>query len=431
MKRSFFRKYLHGPCLALAAAALVVGVFLAVFFGVIGLRSFLDETIANRLTDSIAIPFSTSTGEAASFGEQLPEEPGLVYLSFTDLFSGFGWVNQASTTLFHDYAATAFTLPPAVSWDAAAEPIRSDAEINFYSTAPQLVLGGAAIAIPDAYRNGFVQISAHRVSSAWWLVGLTVKTGSEYRGYIFKIAPLATGAAFSESIASFTSAYPGVIGFGGSINDFVAVYGAYQGAGFRIQGTEITDISHLFDMRIMNGGFTPEVMRIGGWWYVWNADDGSPRLIKLFENPTGEITGVSDLTAGLPEGGAARPFASGESLFANFEGRTWKLNDRGFDISSPREVISFNLLGYPAVTRWASITPEAKTADAGGGEIRWFLSTDGISWTRINPGELTELNETDSGRKLFWKAQAMPGSDARYSVFLDRIRLDYRVRIGT
>ena len=181
----------------------------------------------------------------------------------------------------------------------------------------------------------------------------------------------------------------------------------------------------------MNGGFTPSIARIGSFWYIGNADGAAPRLIKLFENPTGEITGVIDLTADLPGGGAAHPFALGEAMYASFEGRTWKLNDRGFDASLPREVISFNLLGYPAVTRWASITPEAKTADAGGGEIRWFLSTDGFSWVRITPGELTEFKEADSGRKLFWKAQVIPGSDPHYSVFLDRIRLDYRVRIGT
>ena len=210
MKRSFFRKYLHGPCLALAAAALVVGVFLAVFFGVIALRSFFDETIAARLTESVAVPFSTSTQETAP-----SEEPGLVYLSFTDLFSGFGWVNQASTTLHHDYAATAFTLPPVVSWDAVSEPLRRDAGNSFYSTAPELVLEGVSIAIPDAYRSGFVNISANEISPNWWIVGLTVKEENEYRGYIFKISPSVAGAAFPSPITSFTSAYSGVMGFGG------------------------------------------------------------------------------------------------------------------------------------------------------------------------------------------------------------------------
>jgi hypothetical protein len=201
---------------------------------------------------------------------------------------------------------------------------------------------------------------------------------------------------------------------------------------YQVVNGQTKDLSEFFDIRMMNGGFWPAAVHGVDSWFVYNGKENSPvRLIKLFENGTGSVQGIMDLTgrspflevrgmrASLDEEGKLSVVVSG-SLGEQY----WKLEDKGFDNSKKYEIYSLNLLGNSAQTKYVSISQVSSSS--GGAEINWFVSTDLEDWQEVKLGELAELKT--QGDKLFWKAVVIPSENPKYSPFLEDIRLDYRVK---
>ena len=230
----------------------------------------------------------------------------------------------------------------------------------------------------------------------------------------------------------FRSRYAGSIGFGGSDDNFVVIYGAYEGQAYYVHGGKADNISHLFGIRVMQGGFKPAVLK-GDDWYVYSLTEGTPKLVKLFQNGGDSIVGGIDLTRSLFQSGvksALFRLSGNRSLLADVRGPgaaagSWEFVDKGFDKSAVREIVSVNINNYPAEGVEAVIAK--LSALGGGGSAELFLKNDDGAWNRAEAGvKITFKNK--NGRQLLWRARFIPDNNPYTTPFLDTIQLKYLVR---
>lgn len=393
-----------------STALITAVVLMFVVWGATALNRALEQKILRTLVDnfpSVSIPDAIETEETLP-QDQVSEE-NFIAVSFHDLFSGVGWIDQTKTTMYQDRLVTALTFPPQFEWNSV------DSIGQMIPTRP---IG---------------------------LVGEVIKVGDVYKGLISR----ADGAPiFTEADTPIVSKYPGTLSFGGDENDFLAVYGAYEGLAFRVRDNDqslmITDYSNLVGIRVMNGGFAPRIIRVPAIsyqssvvsysWYVWSATERNPKLIKLFENNVGAIIGAADFSPSLFGSGVVfASFAASRSgsLVARVvseggEESFWNFTDLGFDTSISREAVSVNLSVAPAAVRRASIA-EVDPMEVGG-SARFFLSNDGIVWVPVRVGdEIVFPNE--HGTQLLWKATFTPETfSGMPTPFLSRIKLDYKIK---
>jgi len=289
-----------------------------------------------------------------------------------------------------------------------------------------------------------------------WLVGAVEKRGEGYMGRVYYF----NGAEFSEVFedkTSFSSPYEGVFGFGGSDDDFLAIYGAYEGIVYHVRvGVPSRDISQFFGIRLMSGGFQPAVLRLDALnkkliqsiiskltfgktgssdivWYVYSMTDKNPKLIKLFQNNTNEIVGVVNFINTPFISGARsvhlafdddlKPIVKVKTLLG--EKNFWKFTDQGFDKTRSFEMISKNINSYSAEVRRATIV---KIDGSGlGANINFFLSNDGNEWYEADFGEQI-IFPNKNGRLLLWRATFDPKGSSEISPFFNSLRLNYQVK---
>jgi hypothetical protein len=323
----------------------------------------------------------------------------LITSSFSDLFSGAGWLNTAETTMYQDRFETALTFPPKFEWKKESSDV----------SATPAVFG---------------------------ISGKVSKSGGIYKGLIYG----ADGVPiFNEVNTPIVSNYEGVLGVGGDPDDFLAVYGAYQAQAFRIfrtaSGWAYENVSRFFGNRVMNGGFEPAIIKSGGNFYVWSKTPEKPKLIKLFMNGGADISGAVDLSQSIFSGSekaavfSPAKVGSGATLTARVTDASgavlfYSFSDRGFDKSKTLQVVSSNISDYPADTYTAVISE--LDFSGSGSKAAFSLSNDGENW---RPAELGRLVNFPAGsRSLFWKAEFTPDGDPLTSPFLDRIRVDYQVK---
>ena len=324
-------------------------------------------------------------------------------------FSGVGWINSASTTLYRDNNEAAMTFPPKYEWQIT-QPISND-EFRISNTVP----------------------------------GITTKVvqdGSQYKILVY--APDGS-AILTETSTPIISSYPGEVGIGGTPDDFLVVYGSYWGAGARIvkiNGSwQVQNVSQFLGIRQMNGGFKPAVVRstmaVSGntivTYYVYSLTDGNPKLIKLFTDSSGNIAGAIDLSSLLfARGERSAEFAdlsmSGAGRLgarvtdANGNVSFYSFTDEGFDKSEPLEVDSVNLNGFPIKISEATISDLGYSS--GIGAVSFYLSNDGVNWLPAAPG--SEVKFAQANNQIFWRAvfQNTPGGDY-FSPYLSEIRVEY------
>ncbi|MBI2279042.1 MAG: hypothetical protein HYU81_03205 [Candidatus Brennerbacteria bacterium] len=394
-------------------------------------------------------------GEGSSAPPTAPE--ALTVSSFSDLFSSFAWLDEGKTTLAHDEAVTAFTFPPRFALENAVPPAAelrergadgSDAVCLWNDC---LVERGNTLSFtPFSARSAYAEeryraplpaaVAGEKISSVSiggletvWLVGVVIEKNGAYEGRVFTF----DGAKFEDALdpmsAPFQSPYRGTLGFGGTDNDWIAIYGSYEGTAYHIRGSGAENVSRFFGIRAMEGGFQPVVLRAKSGWYVWSLTDGKPKLIKLFENGTGNVSGALDLTRAAFPVGARRGSLGQEGggrlvlKIATAGGETeWKeFRDLGFSKDAPREIVSKNLNTYDAEVRRATIAEFEAARE--GGVVELYLSNDGAAWVRAEVGREVEFRDP-AGVKLFWKARIDPAGPDGYSPFLDRINIQMKVK---
>lgn len=431
------KKLFAGAGPMLVTAALTIGIFVET----VGLVRLVRQVIENKISENLVIGLqnqqqiqfkpeaqslqatresssvssspvvspatTTQTITSSSEEKSLPAE-NLVYASFSDLFSGDGWLNDASTTMYRDVSETAFMFLPKYAWRRIGSP--------------------GAITLSSEPRGITTKIISN---GGRYKVLVYAEDGSEILG---------------ASSTPIVSDYPGSVGIGGTQDDFLVVYGSYEGAGARISRSadgswKTQDISRYLGARVMNGGITPDIIRIAGAnhidWYIWNAASGSPRLIKLFTDSSGQVRGAVDFTSDIFTHGEtaasfeAAPIGSGETLIAEVTDSSggngyYDFTDLGFDKSSERFIFSSNVNTYPGAVREASFYFDPGSFENDGSEVHFYISNDGVRWYEDDNGTTVSFPNAD-GRELLWKADFKPSSDTMTSPYLDKVGLYYRV----
>ena len=374
-----------GAGVAFISAALIVGLFMLVWWGIGAVKSAIELHLERALVErllSLVTERTDITDKATDLTDivspsvlsVLPSvssvSDGLVSASFSDLFSGTGWLDEAATTMYHDKNATAFLFEPQFGLQKGTPPAFANAQ--------------------GTSGNGTV----------------------EKRGDIFE------GRVNGELLVS--SPYEGTFGFGGSSDNSLVVYGAYEGAGFQFLNGTRRDISKLFGIRMMGGGFTPTVVRDARMaaWYVFprlpagQAGAGAPvRFLKLFENENGEIIGATDLTNRVSErvgsGAALTDIRAGTdgSVWMEFAvggAHEWyRFVDEKFEWTE-KTVVSGDLNeGREAAVRRARVG-RVNLANVGAA-VRFFLANSDGEWFPVRVGEWLTFPD-ESGKNLFWKA---------------------------
>lgn len=402
-------------------------------------------------------------------GPEQQQLPGnLISSSFTDLFSGVGWLDVSETNMYHDKIVTAFTLEPNFTWQQLhgtsisqgkflkKDGNKTDTRCIGASCLEQrglaLFFNGGEISLPREMQSKNVKNVSVGTLGDKWLVGIVVKEKEKYEGWVFFYDPSATpgtsGASytrvFGEANAPFFSEYEGIIGFGGTQESWIALYGAYEGQAYHIrEGKPFQNISNFFGIRTMEGGFHPAIIRAGDGvdarWYVFSLTKGKPVLLKLFQDGTvGDIRGIIDFTQSV----IANKFFQASFAVADIRGGMtvleadaitssgeegfWQFVDDGFKIPSFARVASINLNNYPAEV-WSATIVDAEVFE-GKSRVEFALSNNGTNWISARVGEAVLFPDTSNGR-LFWRATFNPEDGARFSSpFFDRIRVDYKVK---
>lgn len=399
-----------------------------------------------------------------------PAEPNrnedLTTSSFSDLFSGTGRLDLSRTNFYQDKTVTAFIffpliemkktgLPPAASNAAeyrrngeyclAERCLRAENSTLFFKNSSDSEF--KKLDLPPSVSEAEIRnVSVGRLDT-FWLVGVTTATAGGYEGRVFSFDSREFREIFGgEKENPFHSRYEGIFGFGGGDDDWLAVYGAYEGLAARVKkGGSFEDISRFFGIRAMVGGFRPAVIRTdtaqGRDWYVFSLDEKTPvKLIKLFQNKTGEIRGAADLSRlvslfGNPQSAVFYPVPAGQNPGGNavllaelrFSGggkEFWEFIDGGFDKSRKAEIVSANLNNYSAEIRSAWISDWDLSLD--GAAASFFLSNDGLNWHKADMGQ--EIVFGRPGRRLMWRAEFYPDADPATSVFFDKISIGYKVK---
>ena len=398
--------------------------------------------------------------------------------SFTDLFSGTGWLNASNTTLYHDFALTTLSFPPKFEWESAADgdmSIVKDLDIDKRCIGAQcltqkgleLFLNGQKISLPSELRPpellnisiGAIYPVRNIISNGadkFWILGGVVKDGGQYRGYVYKFDPSASSGQAPEFTkifedSDFLSPYPGVFGFGGTSDNWLAIYGAYEGIAWQTKTknsfSSFHNISHFFPIRVMGDSvklkeakerfvsFRPEVIRDGKNWYIYSLTPAKPKFMKLVEDEEEKISAAWDLTKNLGlDSGVESTFFAVESPFDSAQGKPGSLlaliddielrrfRDFGFDKSKPLEAMSSNINTLPGNVVSARISGLQKFLD--GENMLFWLSNDGVFWKEAKAYETVVF--TDPQEKLFWRVKFVPDDDLKTSPVLDRLGLEWQ-----
>src|SRR3990167_6986835 len=410
--------------------------------------------------------------------------------SFTDLFSGTGWLNASNTTLYQDFAMTTLSYPPKFEWEKLAdeEAKKLKEKILFVRLEEdgtdkrctgsqcliqkglELFLDGQKISLPSELRTpellnisiGAIYPVRNIISNGadkFWILGGVVKDGGQYRGYVYKFNPPVGGQAANFSRVfednDFLSPYPGVFGFGGTSDNWLAIYGAYEGIAWQTKTknsfSSFHNISRFFPIRVMGDsvklkeakerfvGFRPEAIRDGKNWYIYSLTPAKPKFIKLVEDEEEKISAAWDLTKnlGLDSGvesaffaieSSGLPVRSSEgakegsllALIDDIELRRFR--DFGFDKSKPLEVVSSNINTLPGKVVSARISGLERYSE--GGETQFWLSNDGVFWKEAEPYKTVVF--TDPQEKLFWRGKFVPDAGLTTSPVLDRLGLEWQ-----
>lgn len=481
------KKTIH---LGITAVILMAALFILVIWGIGFVRQLIDARLKETLivdfqnnANSLGIPEYTGIEPKPPVVETQPTstqpiiEPqtettkpteitrnnnvstaGLTYAGFSDLFSGVGWLDQDKTTMYRDNMTTAFTFPPKYEWNETNPSFSTRSKLESLTNGSATIgnktlsvnnnllsLNGSIVSFPTEI-NG-LQIDNISVVSldTKWLVGIVIKVSGGYEGHIYSF----NGSDFSKINTNlFISQYKGVFGFGGTDNDWIALYGAYRGIAVHascqslVLNCELTDISRFFDYRIMNSGFTPMIIRStfnfslstsnsqSPVWFIYSLTLGNPKLIKLFQNNTSEIQGALDFTPNLiknvskavfvPEGNKLIGWVGGLNAMHFYE-----FKDLGFDKSNNRFVYSVNISNYPAEVRVARIYREDIATQ--GANIKLYLSNDNSNWIPVSLKETISF-PNQSNKRIYWRADFTPDNNPTTSSFFDFIGIEYYVK---
>jgi hypothetical protein len=390
-------------------------------------------------------------------------DPSLIFRSFSDNFSSPARLDFAATDLYQDKISTAIFFPPDYDWQTAAAettltfkgyidsfPVgnfngpyndRRCLDDNCLEQKDQnLYYNNRLLVLPAGIRkNDIAAVSIGSLADSW-LVGFTLKDGGQYRGQVFYF----DGQKFTPLVlpSPIASSYFGLFGFGGEKNDFLVIYGAYQGIAYRVRGTEANNVSRFFNIRTMNNGFKAEVMRVAYQdnvnWYIFSASSYHPFLMKLWQNRTTEIIGAAvfdNFFTGSEEYAVFRPIEVKNDkivFFAKIKANnleTYKIFiDRGFKNTAPGTLTfqPINFGGSPFSIE--KISAAGLDLDSGSAAaVKFLFSADAGDWREITAKD-NSVFFAPALQSFRLKVTFAASADKFYSPFLEAVLFDYYCR---
>lgn len=285
-------------------------------------------------------------------------------------------------------------------------------------------------------------ISLYPLSSTW-LIGFVFVDGEQEKGraYSFdgrKYSDLDEGDKFPfVSLNDFPGAR---IGFGGDSDNYLVLYGGYKFLGYQVNKGSKYDISRFLGLRVSNGGFYPQAIRIereaDTLWYVYSLEEDRPRLVKLWQNGSKSIKGSLALGVTLleeRENASSVLVRKGEGeddleLVLKKNNSYYKKSfiDNGFIQKDKYTLSSTNLLKAKGVFHEATFYSilacgsDACDNNIAISDLKFSLLGDGDNYLPL------ELNKTMSfpnySNTLYWKIESVKKSNSKdYSPWIDGI----------
>lgn len=385
------------------------------------------------------------TGTAASFG---------------DTFSGLAYINSQESDLFWDENTTAFTLPPLYNLSkknncASPDCGLSKSSIDITSSClasgclskdekDNLYFKGKALLLPPALRGETIKNVTIFVLESEWLIGFVTGPMEKEQGWVYRF----DGLSFSPLVNNETEhkilpRYQrggGKIYFGGTGDDFLILYAGYDGIAFRVQKNKIEDISRFFGLRVMSGGFSAQIFRLGigqtANYYICGLNQNNPLLLKIWSNSDASSGGALDFSSLIFKGafrteGILCGLGSSQEkelmIAAKKSGsyELWSFKDMGFDISKTRQVTSLNFYRKDKELIAAIIADMYLDIDSSkNNKSQFYLANNNNSFEPVEPYIWHSFK--NSGEDLYWRLEIKPGKDKYYSPWFYHLnRLDY------
>lgn len=392
--------------------------------------------------------------------------------SFGDHFSSAAWLNEQATTMFLDINTTALTFPPrydlfkerdctANNYFCSAQPVdNSRACINdkcLETEGKNIFFDNRRLNLPLEITNQNVaKISVYTLEKTWFVGAIFVSDGQEevalwkFDGSDFY--PLLGPRAKLRGQTKFGKGNGG-LGLGGTEKDFLLVYAGYEGLAFHFKDDVVQDVSNFFGLRVVDGGFAPQIIRAqdrnGIFWYIFGLREKQPKFLKLWQNGTEKIEGIIDLSTIFSEKNIivqnrnfsfenkndkrSLLFVAGEKNEQKLS--IWRFTDLGFDNSQDFLVLSKNLNQGSQTVSSAIIQDlglnlglDQENSSDFFKRANLQLSNNGLDW--LGTSVKQELKFPDQqGRKLLWRIKFIKRNSADYSPFLDHLNnLEYLLK---
>lgn len=392
------------------------------------------------------------------------------YGVFFDSFSGTGFIDKENTNLYLNGSAGAIMFPPDYSWelDAKASTTTNISVTSSFATTNfndflgpyqderclgkncltqndlKLYYNKRLLTLPTKIKKTEIVAISIAALEKKWLVGFTLKSGEEYRGEVYSF----DGKKFTALVLPkpLTSKYFGLFGFGGKDDDFLVIYGAYEGIAYRFQGKKTVDLSRFFNIRTMRKGFKAEVIRtVKGAdinWYIYSSTNLRPQFLKLWQNGTEDIAGeiVFDIFASNIKEANFKLLEIKPSeinflaqVKAEESDLTYAFSDRGF-YNSNTGFLNFlpiyQAQDKPFIT-FEKIKSSLLKLDPGSQEgVDLLFSITGATWQDLPQGidiafETEKNEEPEFFNSYFLRVVFSSASDKFYSPFLEEILFEY------
>ncbi|MFA6514620.1 MAG: hypothetical protein WCT50_05080 [Patescibacteria group bacterium] len=428
---NFQKKLNHIPPMAhvIFFTILILGVFVILIF---------DQGLSQGLITSIKnVQIGNSQSKVV--------DKDIRYNIYGDHFVNDLSINTDQTTFYYDRAATAFTFLPLYDFKeagvGASEIVQPD-DVSLVNGA--LVFAGKKISLPADLINlkniEILNVTSYKLGNNW-LVGIVFNLNEKESGRAY----LFNGRGFinldPKNLFPFDSrvGFPGAhFGFGGEVNNFVVLYGAYDLLGYQVVDEKLIDLKQFFSLRISDGGFSPLVIKqeMGDEtnWYICSQTEGKPRFVKLWQNGSKSVKGVLSLTESLfgEKGIVDSAWCSAGKIPGEIEINIKQdgvyskkiFQDNGFSQDKDYVLLTNNLFKDSGEILKAKFDGLIACDDGGCGagvlnnSLSFSISGEGSKFKKISLGQ--EVIFPEATKNLYWKITAKTKNNRlNYSPWID------------
>ncbi len=384
--------------------------------------------------------------------------------SFGDGFSSTAYIDENNTDLVLDYNVTAFSFLAnySLDQDLSADNTNIDSDDNksclqlsgqefcLRLKNNKLYLNNKPLLLPSKLRDRHISKmnfkAFNKGSQAHWLLGFVtgLKEDEQVWVYIFdghNFQPLITDSTKIIIKPKYHRA-GGNVYFGGTLNDFLILYNAYNAHLIYYHNGVMQDVSKLFGLRVSDGGFPTQIIRTvntrGSVFYICSRGGVKSSLIKIWSNEVGRLGGSIDFSpilamfGGLETGGC---YLGSDSLkipstkdsvkdyrnikvFLRFgqnsDQQTWIFTDKGFDNSHDYSIVSKDLgkgrkrkilaAKINNMSVYTDLTGATETVNYSPQMLKLFFANKNkdYNWREISPYSWYKF--PSSTNSLYWKA---------------------------